>query len=332
MRGVVIQEFGPLNTHKLEEVPEPKPGPEEVLVDVHAIGVNYPDTLMMKGLYQTKPPRPFVPGRDAAGMVTAVGEKITRVKVGDRIAVVVPFGAYAEQVVAPESRCFPLPDNVDFVTGAGMTTIYFTAYVSLMLPGQYKPGETVLVLGASGGVGLAAVQLAKAKGATVLAAGTSKERLELTKANGADHTIDISGDDLRESLRDQVFAVTDGRGVDIVLDPVGGDVFDAAIRTLAFAGRIVAIGFAAGRIPEVKAGYLNVKNVTVAGVSLDQHFRNVPETMEKVVADVMDMCTKGEIRPEITATYPLESFQSAIGVFGERKAVGKVVLTTGKDQ
>ncbi len=330
MRGVLIHEFGPLESHKLEEVPDPRPGPQEVLVEVHAIGVNFPDTLMMQGLYQTKPQRPFVPGRDAAGIVTAIGEKITKVKVGDRVAVLVPTGAYAEQVVAPESRCFPLPEGIDFITGAGMTTIYNTAYVSLMIRGQYQPGETVLVLGASGGVGLAAVQIAKAKGAVVLAADISEEKNALAKANGADHTIDLSVGDLRESLREQIFAVTDGRGVDIVLDPVGGDVFDAAIRTLAFAGRIVAIGFAAGRIPEAKVGYFNVKNLTMAGVSLDLHFRYVPETMEKVVAEVLEMCVKGEIRPAITATYPLEDFQKAITLFGQRKSIGKIVLTTGK--
>ena len=330
MRGVLVHEFGPLENHGVEEVPDPEPGPEEVLVEVHAIGVNFPDTLMMRGLYQAKPPRPFVPGRDAAGIVAAIGEKITKVAVGDRIAVLVPTGAYAERVVAPESRCFPLPEGIDFVTGAGMTTIYNTAYVSLMIRGQYQPGETVLVLGASGGVGLAAVQIAKAKGAVVLAADISEEKNALAKANGADHVIDLSVDDLRESLRARVFAVTDGRGVDIVLDPVGGDVFDAAVRALAFAGRIVAIGFAAGRIPEAKAGYFNVKNLTMAGVSLDLHFRHVPETMEKVVAEVMDMCVKGEIRPEITATYPLEDFQKAIALFGQRKSIGKIVLTTGK--
>lgn len=330
MRGVIVNEFGPLETHGIGEVANPKPGPGEVLVDVHAIGVNFPDTLMMQGLYQSKPERPFVPGRDAAGIVAAVGDKVTRVKPGDRVSCLIPLGAYAEQLVAPESRCFPLPDEIDFVTGAGMTTVYQTAYVALMVRGQYQPGETVLVLGASGGVGLAAVQIAKAKGATIIAADISEEKLALAKAHGADFTIDLATDNLREDLRRQVFAATDGRGVDIVLDPVGGDVFDAAIRTLAFAGRIVVIGFAAGRIPEAKAGYFNVKNLTMAGMSLDLHFQFMPEIMEKVVADIFDMCVKGRIKPEITATYPLEDFQKALSMFGERKSMGKMVLTTGR--
>lgn len=330
MRGVVINEFGPLETHKIEEVADPKPGPEEVLVEVHAIGVNFPDTLMMQGLYQSKPERPFVPGRDAAGIVAAIGDKVTRVKAGDRVSCLVPIGAYAELLVAPESRCFPLPDEIDFITGAGMTTVYQTAYVALMVRGQYQPGETVLVLGASGGVGLAAVEIAKAKGATVIAGDISEEKLALAKAHGADYTIDLAADDLRENLRQQVFAATDGRGVDIALDPVGGDVFDAAIRTLAFSGRIVVIGFAAGRIPVAKAGYFNVKNLTMAGMSLDLHFKFMPEIMEKVVADLFDMCVKGQLQPEITATYPLENFQKAISMFGERKSMGKMVLTTGR--
>lgn len=330
MRGVIVNEFGPLETHRVGEVANPKPGPGEVLVDVHAIGVNFPDTLMMQGLYQSKPERPFVPGRDAAGIVAAVGDKVTRVKPGDRVSCLIPLGAYAEQLVAPESRCFPLPDEIDFVTGAGMTTVYQTAYVALMVRGQYQPGETVLVLGASGGVGLAAVEIAKAKGATVIAGDISEEKLALAKAHGADFTIDLATDNLREDLRRQVFAATDGRGVDIVLDPVGGDVFDAAIRTLAFAGRIVVIGFAAGRIPEAKAGYFNVKNLTMAGMSLDLHFQFMPEIMEKVVADIFDMCVKGRIKPEITATYPLEDFQKALVMFGERKSMGKMVLTTGR--
>lgn len=330
MRAVVIHEFGPLESHKLEVVADPRPGPDEVLIDVHAIGVNFPDTLMMQGLYQIKPERPFVPGRDAAGIVTEIGDNVTRIRVGDRVTSLVTYGAYAEQVVAPESRCFHLPDEIDFVIGAGITTVYNTAYVALMIRGQYQTGETVLVLGASGGVGLAAVDVAKAKGARVIAGDISQEKNALAKAHGADYTIDLSCNDLREELRKQVFAVTDGRGVDIILDPVGGDVFDAALRALAFAGRIVVIGFAAGRIPVAKAGYFNVKNITLAGMALDLHFKHAPETMEKVVADIFDMCVKGQINPEITATYPLEDFHKAIELFGQRKSVGKMVLTTGK--
>ena len=330
MRAVVVNEFGPVDSHKLEEVATPAPGPGEVLIDVHAIGVNFPDTLMVQGLYQTKPPRPFTPGRDVAGVVSAVGEGVTGVKPGDRVSALVTFGAYAEQCIAPEARCFHLPDGVDFVTAAGMTTVYLTAWVALMARGRYQPGEKVLVLGASGGVGLSAVQIAKAKGAFVIGGDITEEKRATASAAGADAVIDLSGDDLKESLRAQVAAVTDGYGVDIVLDPVGGPVFEAAIRALAFDGRIVAIGFVAG-IPGTRANYFNVKNLTLAGLALDLHFRFKPEVIQEAAADIFGMLEAGKIKPEITGTYKLEDFATAMARFAEKKTIGKMVLTTGRD-
>ena len=331
MLGVVVREFGPVGTHRLEDVPDPVPGPEEVVIDVHAIGVNFPDSLMVQGLYQTKPERPFVPGRDAAGVVGAAGDKVTRIKVGDRVTALVPFGAYAEKCIAPESRCFALPDGIDFVTAAGMTTVYLTAWVSLMIRGAYQAGEKVLVIGAGGGVGLAAVQIAKAKGAFVVAGDITKEKCDLAVANGADAAIDLSVDDLREGLRRQVFAATDGYGVDVILDPVGGDVFDPAIRALAFAGRIVCIGFVGG-IPTARPNYFNVKNLTMAGLALDLHFRHRPDLIADAAADIFAMFEAGGIRPEITGTYPLEDFDKALSLFAEKKSIGKKVLTTGRER
>ena len=248
-REVVVREFGPIENHKLEEFPEPTPGPGDVLIDVHVVGVNFPDTLMIQGLYQTRPERPFVPGRDAAGVVAAVGENVTRFKPGDRVLAQVRWGAYAEQLAAPEERCFKVPDHVDFITAGAMGTVFPTAHVSLLIRAHYQTGETVLVNGAAGGIGLATVQITKAKGGTVIAGDISEEKRALATKYGADHTIDLAADDLRESLRQQVFAVTDGRGVDICMDPIGGDVFDASLRALAFEGRIVSVGYVAGRIP-----------------------------------------------------------------------------------
>ena len=330
MRAVVIEEFGPVDSHKIADLPAPAPGPGEVLIDVHAIGVNFPDTLMVQGLYQTKPERPFTPGRDAAGMVAAVGEGVTALKPGDRVTSLVPFGAYAEQCIAPESRCFPLPDGVDFVTAAGMTTVYLTAWVALMQRGAYQPGEKVLVLGASGGVGLAAVQTAKAHGAFVVGGDIDDEKLAVAKKNGADAVVDIGGDDLKESLRAGVFAATDGYGVDIVLDPVGGDVFTAALRAMAFGGRIVCIGFVAG-IPAARPNYFNVKNLTMAGLALDLHFKHRPDVIAKAAADIFDMYAKGKIKPQITSTYPLAEFATPLGQFAAKKSIGKTVLTTGRN-
>ena len=332
MRGVVIHEFGPLDTHRLEEVADPEPGTDEVLIDIHAIGLNYPDTLMMQGRYQVKPETPFVPGRDAAGVVASVGANVDHVRPGDRVASVYTFGAYAERRVVPKERCWRLPDKVDFVTGAGMMTTYLTSYVALVVRAQLAAGDTVLVLGASGGVGLAAIDIARARGATPIAGSTSMspERVALIEAHGADHIVDLSGDDVRDALREQVYAVTDRRGVDIVLDPIGGDFFDAAIRALAFSGRILAVGFAAGRIPEAKAGYFNVRNLTMMGVALDLHFRHRPDLMAGAVAEVMAMCERGEINPQVTGVHPLEDFQSVIGLFSEHGVRGKLVLTTGR--
>ena len=242
---------------------------------------------------------------------------------GDRVASVYTFGAYAERRVVPKERCWRLPDKVDFVTGAGMMTTYLTSYSS---------PRAVLVLGASGGVGLAAIDIARARGATPIAGSTSMspERVALIEAHGADHIVDLSGDDVRDALREQVYAVTDRRGVDIVLDPIGGDFFDAAIRALAFSGRILAVGFAAGRIPEAKAGYFNVRNLTMMGVALDLHFRHRPDLMAGAVAEVMAMCERGEINPQVTGVHPLEDFQSVIGLFSEHGVRGKLVLTTGR--
>jgi NADPH:quinone reductase len=330
MRALVVHEFGPLDTHRVEDAPDPTIGDRDVLVDVKAIGLNFPDTLMLQGKYQTRPDRPFVPGRDASGLAVAVGPKVTRVKKGDRIIVQVATGAFAEKLAAPEARCFRMPDGMDFVTGAGMVTIYNTAYVAVVIRGQVKRGETVLVTGASGGVGLAAVQLAKAKGARVLAGVTSKEKGQVALAGGADALIDLSVVDLRENLRQQVFAVTENRGVDAVFDPVGGDVFDAALRALGYAGRMVIIGFASGRIPEVKGHYILLKNIAVVGAPLDIHFKMQPDVMDAAVADLFRMYEKGEIKPEIMATYPLENIHKAMDVIVGRQVKGKIVLTTGR--
>jgi NADPH2:quinone reductase len=329
MRALVVREFGPLHSHHVEDVPDPVIGEDDVLIEVEAIGLNFPDTLMLQGKYQTRPERPFVPGRDAAGSVIAVGSGVTRVKKGERVIAQVTTGAFAEKLAAPQARCFRMPDGMDFVTGAGMVTIYNTAYVAVVIRSKLAPGETVLVTGASGGVGLAAVQIAKAKGACVLAGVTSKEKGQVALASGADELVDLSVADLRENLRRQVFALTGDRGVDVVYDPVGGDVFDAALRALAFGGRMVIIGFASGRIPEIKGHYVLLKNISIVGAPLDIHFKMRPEVIDAAVADVLRMYENGEIKPEIMATYPLEDIHAAMDVITGRQVKGKIVLTTG---
>ena len=329
MRAVLVEDFGSVDTHKLSDVDSPSPNSDEVLIDIHAIGINFPDTLMMQGLYQTKPERPFTPGRDVAGTISAVGENVTGFKVGDRVMAIVPWGAYAEQCLAMPARCFHLPSDVDYVTAAGMATVYMTSWVALMERGRYQPGEKVLILGASGGVGLAAVQIAKAHGAFVVGGSSSESRGKIVLENGADAIIDLSVDDINENLRQQVFEVAGKQGVDIVLDPLGGDIFTAALRTLAFAGRIVCIGFIAG-IPTARANYFNVKNVTLVGMALDLHFRFKPEVIKTAAADILELLNEGKIKPRIEEVYDLEDFQSALSQFKETKSPGKLVLTTGR--
>ncbi len=330
MRAVVVHEFGPVETLKLEEAPDPIPGAGEVLIDVHAVGLNFSDRLMIQGKYQIRPNRPFSPGRDASGVVARVGAGVTRCKPGDRVMTVVPFGAYAERLVAPQARCFVLPDALDFIAAAAMGNAHMTAYVAAMERGGLKASERVLVTGASGGIGLAAVEIVAAVGAFPIAGVTSAEKGALALRHGAVAWVDLAKPNLLDSLRDQVNAATEGKGVNMVLDPVGGDVFDAALRTLAPGGRIVVIGFAEGRIPEVKTNYLLLKNLTVAGCNIEPFIASAHEIMEGAVADLFIMYLEKQIKPEVAAVYPLADFRTALDLFGTGRVRGKVVLTTGR--
>jgi NADPH2:quinone reductase len=329
MRAVVIDEFGPLESHSIKDIEPPKAGVGEVLIKVHAIGINFPDTLMIQGLYQTKPERPFTPGRDVAGVVVEVGANVSGVEPGDRVVTVIPWGGYAEMAVAPESRCFILPDHINFETAAGMITTYLTAWVALMERGAYQKGEKVLVLGASGGVGLAAIQIVKAKGGTAIGGSLSEASRKIVLENGADAAIDLGRDDPKESLRSQVFEVVGKEGVDICLDPIGGRFFDAALRALAFSGRIVVIGFVDG-IPTARPNYFNVKNLTMAGMALDLHFRFKPNVIRAAVNDLFDMCRYGDIEPRIASRFSLENWLEAVSQIGTGKSAGKAVMTTGE--
>jgi NADPH2:quinone reductase len=328
MRALVVHEFGPVHSHHVENVPSPTITEKDVLIEVHAIGLNFPDTLMLQGKYQTRPDRPFIPGRDAAGVVRAIGPEVTRVKIGDRVMAQVPTGAFAEQTPAHESRCFVIPQSLDFVTAAGMLTNYHAAYVAAVIRGQLSPGETVLITGASGGVGLAAVQIAKAKGARVLAGVSSAEKGKIVKANGADHLIDLSVSDLHENLRQQVFALTSNRGVEAVIELIGGAIFHAALRAVAYGGRMIIAGFVTGDIPQIKAHHVLLKNISVIGAPIDIRFKMEPKTVDATYSELIRMFENGQIKPQVMATFPLDQIHRAIDVIVERKVTGKVVLTT----
>lgn len=327
MKAVMVRQHGEIEALALEERPTPEPGPQQVLVDVHAAGVNFPDLMVIAGTYQTLPQLPFTPGKECAGVVSRVGEGVTTLKRGDRVTALMGHGAFAEQVVLDEKSAHAIPLEMSFPEAAALNLTYLTAHFALVARAQLKPGEIVLVTGAAGGVGLAAVQIAKALGATVLAAVSSPEKAAAAKASGADHIIDVSVPNLRNGLRDQVFAVTDRHGADVIVDQVGGDVFDASLRAAAWEARIVLIGFASGRIPEIKAGYILVKNIGVMGLHIGDYRDRQPEKFRRAREQLFDWYRAGRIRPHVMAAYPWQDFLAALNVVKNRQAIGKVVLT-----
>ncbi len=326
MKAVVVHSHGPVAAQRVEAVADPVAGPGEVLVEVHAAGLNFPDILVIEGKYQILPPRPFSPGKELAGVVRAVGADVTTCKPGDRVMAWVEHGAYAELALVPQAQCFVMPAAMTFAEGAAMGLTYITAWFALRDRAQAQPGERVLVTGAAGGLGLACVQVARAIGCTVIAGITNPDRADLVRRSGAAHVVDLAAENLRDSLRKQVAAVTDGRGVDVVLDPVGGDVFDAALRTLAWRGRLVVLGFAAGRIPEVKANYLLVKNIAVSGLQVSDYRDRDPAWFRRGQAELLSWFEAGTLAPQVTARYPLEGFAEGLAHFTRRGMHGKIVL------
>ncbi len=326
MKAILCRAAGPPESLALAEVPEPAPGAGEVLIASRAIGVNYPDLLVVEGRYQRLPPTPFVPGKDVAGIVTAIGLGVQNCAPGERVLAALEHGAYAERVIAPAKSCWKLPDAVPFDDAAAMGLVYQTAHFALVERAQYRPGETVLVTGAAGGIGMAAVQLAKAMGARVLAGVSNPARAGLAGAAGADHVIDLGQRNLRDALREEVRAATGGAMADIVLDPVGGDVFDAALRVLAWRGRLVVLGFAAGRIPEAKANYLLLRNIAVAGLQWSDYRERWPERVASVQQELFALYAAGKIRPRIAARLALAEAPLALRRVADGNVAGRIVL------
>jgi NADPH2:quinone reductase len=326
MRAVVVHEHGPARAQRVETLPDPVPGPGEVVIDARAIGVNYPDLLVVEGKYQFLPPRPFSPGKEVAGVVSAIGRDVARIRVGDRVMAQREYGTYREKVVSPEATCYRLPEAMGFEEGAALGLTYQTSHFALVERGGFQAGETVLVTGASGGVGLAGVEIAKALGATVIAGVTSREKGELARRHGADHVVDLTAPDLRNSLREQVHAAVGKRGVDLVLENVGGEVFDASLRALAWCGRLVVVGFASMRLPEVKANYLLVKNIAVVGLQWSDYRERDPERVRRVQEALYALYGAGKLEPLVSERYPLERFADALERFKTRGVLGKMLL------
>ncbi|MDX1375755.1 MAG: NADPH:quinone oxidoreductase family protein [Burkholderiales bacterium] len=326
MRAVVVHAHGDVRSPRVEEVPDPAPGAAEVVIGARAIGVNYPDLLVIQGKYQFLPPKPFSPGKEVAGVVEAVGAGVTRVKPGDRVMAQREYGCYAEKVRSSEATVYPMPDALGFEEGAALGLAYQTAHFAVVDRGAFKAGESVLVTGASGGVGLACVEVAKACGARVIAGVTSAAKGRLALEHGADHWIDLSLPEPRESIRDQVHALTGKRGVDIVLENVGGEVFDGSLRALAWCGRMVIVGFASMRLPEIKANYLLVKNISATGLQWSDYRERDPQWVQRVQAELYDWWSQGKLKPYVSARFPLEKFVDALECFVERRVQGKMIL------
>lgn len=328
MKAVVVNEFAPVEHAAYAQVADPVPGNGEVLIDVRAAESNYPDILVMEGRYQNKPPLPFSPGKAASGVISRLGEGVTGLAVGDRVAVQVEYGAYAEKLAARAESCFAMPDAMDFETAAALSLVYQTSWFALVERAQFQPGETVLVLGASGGIGSAAVQLAKALGAAVVIACTrGDDGARVAKSLGADHVIDAGMDDLREGLRARVNEVTGGHGADIVIDPVGGTVHAAAMRAMAWCGRMVIIGFAAGDIPQIRSNYLLVRNIAVAGLQWSDYRDRQPGKVAAAQQKIFALWQEGKLKPHVSSVLPLSSFLEALLALRQGNAQGKIILT-----
>lgn len=325
MRAVLCHEFGPPESLKIEEIAPPEPGEGQVAVAVHAAGVNFADTLIIEGKYQDKPPMPFSPGLEAAGVVSRVGAGVTGLKEGDRVMAMLGYGGFAEEALAPAAATMKIPDSMDFVDAAGFPVAYGTSHVALRHRGNLKAGETLLVHGAAGGVGLTAVQIGRVLGAEVIGTARGREKLDIARTNGAKHVIDYSDEDVRE----RVLEITGKRGADVIYDPVGGDVFDASLRCIAWEGRILVIGFASGRIPQAPANYMLVKNCAVVGVYWGAYHKRNPQVVRDSFDELFGWYDDGLLRPHVSHTFELDEVSDAMQMLLSRKSTGKIVVTTG---
>ena len=325
MRAMVCRAWGAVEALELDDVPAPTPGDDEILIEVKVTAVNYADSLLVAGNYQTKPAFPFSPGLETAGRVAEVGAQITRFAPGDRVMAVLAHGGLADRVLAKEAECFSIPEEMGFVEAGAFPVSYLSSHVAIRWQGRLEAGESMLVLGAAGGVGIPAVEISKAMGARVLAGASTPEKLAVARAHGADELIDYA----RDNLKDRVMALTDGKGVDVVFDPVGGELFDSALSSLGWGGRILLVGFVGG-IPRIPANRLLVKHRSALGSAL-RYFRwHAPEKLARSAEELMRWYAEGKLKPLVSERYPLEESAKAIRRLTERQAHGKVVVVVAE--
>ena len=322
MKAYVCREFGPVESHKVEEIADPRAEAGQVVVDVKAAGVSFPDVLIVQGKYQFQPPFPFSPGGEIAGIISEVGEGVVDWKIGDRVIAMTGNGGIAEKVVAFEMTLMPLPETMDFKDGAAFPLNYGTTYHALKQRGQLQAGETLLVTGAGGGVGTTAIEIGKAMGARVIAAASTDEKLEIAKNLGADEVINYSDGELKEKVK----ALTDGLGADVIYDPIGGDIFMQCMRCINWKGRVLVIGFASGPIPEVPTNLALLKGCSIVGVFWGRFTGAEPEENSQNFDELFALHAEGKLKPQITKSYSLDDAAEAISSLENRKATGKVVI------
>jgi NADPH:quinone reductase len=324
MRALLCRAWGEVETLRVEDVAPPKPGRDQVLIDVKATAINYADAIMVAGRYQTKPPLPFSPGLETAGVVAACGDGVTRFKPGDRVMAILPYGGLAEQAVADEVETFAIPPGMDFDEAGAFPIAYISSHVAIRWQGRLEPGETLLVLGAAGGVGLTAVEIGKAMGARVIAGASSAEKLAVARERGADDVVNYA----TEKLTERVMALTGDKGADVCFDPIGGDLFDAALSALGWGGRILLVGFVGG-VQQIPANRLLVKHRAALGSSL-RYFRwHAPDKLKISVDELLRWYGEGKLRPLVSDRLPLERGVEAIRRLTDRQAHGKLVVRPG---
>ena len=319
MRALVCETLGPVTSHRVQEIPDPVPGKRQVAIRVHACGVNFADTLIVQGKYQERPELPFVPGSEVAGEVIALGEGVKGIALGQRVMALTSVGGFAEIALASADTLIPLPDGIDFTDAAAFTVAYGTSHVALETRAQLKAGETLIINGASGGVGLTALEIGKMMGATVIGLASTEEKRALVAERGADHVFDVADPE----LRDKVKALG---GADVGYDVVGGDAFNTMLRCMKFEGRLLTVGFASGEIPQVPANLLLVKNISVVGVYWGSYARNNPSVLMKSLVQLTQWLKEGQLRPHVSAVYSLDEATKGLEALANRQSVGKVVI------
>jgi NADPH2:quinone reductase len=322
MKALICRAYGPPENLSVQDMPDLQPGPGEVVVRVRAAGVNFPDALIVQNLYQFKPTPPFSPGGETAGEVLAVGEGVKRVKVGDRVIALTIWGGFAEQVLAKQQQVIPMPEGLSFEVAGSLLLTYGTCLHALRDRAQLQPGQTVLVLGAAGGIGIATIELAKAMGARVIAAASTAEKLATCRAQGADEVINYR----EQNLRDEVKRLTGGRGVDVVMDPVGGDYAELALRSMAWRGRYLVVGFTDGQIPRLPLNLVLLKGCAIVGVFWGDFIQREPQAAQVDLRDLIEMLAKGQIKPLISGRYSLQEAPQAILELSQRRAQGKLIV------